>query len=575
MKKTTLTTAFCCLILNIYSQITFSDQTNLLVNGSVTSGVCLAVADMNNDGLDDIVRLNDADNLEIEYQQNDGSFTRFNYGNLSGSKWGLAIADIDENGYNDIICGGAYNGINVLTANGTGTNYSNSILGGPNIFVQSVNFADIDNDGQIDFFACHDDGISSPYENNGSGTLSYNLSLISTPSTVPSDNSGNYGSIWTDYDNDGDLDLYISKCRLGVTDPNDGRRLNLLFQNDGFGNYTEVASAANLQPKGQSWAAGFEDLDNDGDLDCVIINHDITSNIYLNDGDGTFTDITSSSGVSTELAAMGSNGIQVILEDFNNDTYVDIFLTSRGNTHYMFENDGDNTFTERNTGIPATPDYIQSAATGDLNNDGYIDLIAGFANGYNSPSSNDEDMLLLNSGIGNNWSKVRLTGTTSNRSAIGARIEIDGAWGTQIREVRSGESYGTMNSLIKHFGLGSATEITRIVVKWPSGIEDVILNPNINDQIDIIEGETLSAANNSLETFKVYPNPVSDVLRIQLKNNEADAAIIRDINGKELLQTTLTNELNTVNVKEFSAGVYFITLLNKSTSVKTIKLIKE
>ena len=202
-------------------------------------------------------------------------------------------------------------------------------------------------------------------------------------------------------------------------------------------------------------------------------------------------------------------------------------------------------------------------------------MIAGFANGYNSPSNNDEDMLLLNSGIGNNWSKVRLTGTTSNRSAIGARIEIDGAWGTQIREVRSGESYGTMNSLIKHFGLGSATEITRIVVKWPSGIEDVILNPNINDQIDIMEGETLSAANNSLETFKVYPNPVSDVLRIQLKNNEADAAIIRDINGKELLQTTLTNELNTVNVKEFSAGVYFITLLNKSTSVKTIKLIKE
>ncbi len=570
MKSKLLLSLSILLPLFCVSQITFTDQTSLLVNETVTSGVSLGVCDMNGDGLDDIIRLDNASSLEIEYQQFDGSFTRLNYGSTSGSKWGMAIADIDENGFNDIIAGGAYNGIRVLTANSTGTNYTFSTLGGPSIFVQNVNFIDIDNDGNLDFFSCHDEGISSPYENDGNGALTYNLSLINTASTVPSDNSGNYGTIWTDYDNDGDLDLYISKCRLGVTDPNDGRRLNLLFQNDGNGNYTDVAPASGLQPKGQSWAAAFEDIDNDGDLDCVLINHDITTMIYKNDGDGTFTDITSSSGIATELSGMGSGGIQVIMEDFNNDTYVDIFITNRFGTHYMFENDRDNTFTDRNVGIPTTPDGIQSAAVGDLNDDGFLDIIAGFANGFNGPSS-DEDMLLLNSGNSNNWSKINLVGTVSNINGIGARVEIDGTWGTQIREVRSGESYGTMNTLISHFGLGSATEITRVVVKWPSGIEDVILNPNINEQITIVEGETLSTTENEVNNFKLYPNPVNDILTIEnvLSNNQK--AVLIDINGRKIMNIDLNVSPKQVSLKSLQSGIYFLTIEGTSKTFRVLK----
>ena len=114
----------------------------------------------------------------------------------------------------------------------------------------------------------------------------------------PSDNSGNYGIVWVDYDFDGDVDMYMSKCRLGVTNANDPRRMNLLYENNGDGTFTEVAEDRGLRPFAQSWAADFGDIDNDGDFDAIVINHDIPSVIYENDGMNNFTDITASTGAA-------------------------------------------------------------------------------------------------------------------------------------------------------------------------------------------------------------------------------------------------------------------------------------
>ena len=494
-KKITFLAIATLLFTNGFAQVTFTDKTSDLATSGIYSGVAMAINDLNNDGLDDLVRLNAGQNLRVDFQQADGSFVAYsaNYSG-SGNAWGMSIADVDENGFNDIITGGAYNSLTLWSANATGTAYSQSTLSGSSIFVQNTNFADINNDGAIDYFACHDDGISSPYQNNGSGTLTHTPSLISTASTVPSDNSGNYGSIWTDYDNDGDLDLYISKCRLGVNTPGDGRRLNLLFQNDGSNNFTEVAPAAGLQPQGQSWATGFGDLDNDGDFDAVMINHDgvTRSKIYANDGDGTFTDITASIGVTTELTVNLGLGIQVMMEDFDNDTFLDILLTTRSGIHYIFYNDGDMTFTASSPFFSDTTD-IHSGATGDLNNDGFIDVIAGFAGGYNTPQSSRLDKLFMNDGNSNNWTKIDLKGVESNVNGIAAKVIIEGAWGSQVREVRAGESYGTQNSFTSHFGLASATAIDKITVQWPSGVTDVLLSPAINERILITEGETCQA----------------------------------------------------------------------------------
>ncbi len=548
------------------SQISFTNSNSKLGNSSLKSGCAIGVADMNGDGLDDIVRLSGATNLQIEYQTS-GDFTLFNYGSIPGnnSEWGMAIADVDRNGFNDIIVGGAYNGLKLLKANAVGNNYSATTLGGASIFLQNANFIDIDNNGTIDFFGCSDESVSSAYGNDGAGNFTLdNANLINAVSTVPSDNSGNYGSIWTDYDNDGDQDLYISKCRLGVNNPNDGRRINLLFQNDGSGNFTEVGVAAGLVPYAQSWSASFEDIDNDGDLDCVLINHDLTSKIYDNNGDGTFTDITDVSGIATELNNMGSGGIQVIMEDFDNDALIDILVTTRSGSHHLFRNTGNKTFAEVSSPFP-TSNRIQSAAAGDLNNDGFVDIIAGFGSGYNSPSNSVSDVLFLNNGNSNHWSEVALIGNPSNINGIGARIEIYGSWGKQIREVRSGESYGIMNSMKTHFGLGSSTSITKIVVKWPSGNVDELLSPNIDESITIVEGSTLNINESTSSIFKIHPNPAKNHVTVDGFQNTDAAYELYDITGKLIMaKTAISATNNQIELSSLNSGIYFLKLYSNN-----------
>jgi len=553
------------------AQITFTDASNLLENSDLFGGVALAIVDMNDDKLDDIIRLNNGVSLEIEYQQTDGTFSRSIIGNV-GNPWGLVVADVDENGFNDIIVGGSYDGIRLAKANDDGSSFSVEMLGGPNIFVQNTNFADINNDGAIDYFACHDDGISSPYANNGDGTFTYDLDMINAVSAGDSDNSGNYGSIWTDYDNDGDLDLFISKCRLQAQgNPNDPRRLNLLYQNDGSNNFTEVADVAGLRPLTQTWATNFEDIDNDGDFDAVMVNHFTRSKIYENNGDATFTDITLDSGITGALDALGL-GIQVMMEDYDNDTFIDIIMTTRDGSHQLLLNDGDNTFTAVPNPFPSS-NQIQSAAIGDLNNDGFIDLIAGYASGFNNPSG-IVDKVFMNQGNSNNWSKIDLEGVESNSNGIGARIEIQGPWGSQVREVRAGESYGTQNSLLAHFGLGTATTIDVITVSWPSGIVDTVNNVDGNQILTIREGEGLLSIDDVTtisEISTLFPNPTSTTINFTMNTTDTQTTMyVRDILGRQVVtQQSLSTREQSIDVSQLSTGVYFVSV--GSTVQKFIK----
>ncbi len=468
----------------------FIDATDTLNNPILSSGVAMGAWDMNGDGLDDIVRLDYASELQIEYQQQDGSFTLLNYGSIEGSSWSLSIGDVDNDGFGDIFTGGGYDGLKVLRAMDAGTDYALGTLAGPGVFVQCSNFVDIDNDGNLDLFVCDDDGVSTPYRGEGDGSMTFAPELISAVSTVPSDNSGNYGSVWTDYDNDGDLDLFIAKCRLGVTDPLDGRRLNLLFQNDGEGNFTEVAEAAGLRPLAQSWSVDFGDIDNDGDFDAVLVTHDVISRLYENgaNGDdvGIFTDITDAAGVTADFEAL-ELGIQSIFEDFDNDGFVDLLMTGRSGEHRLLINGGDNTFTAEAAPFPTGQLGVQSAALGDFNADGFPDVLAGFAVMFNQPSG-VPDRLLLNPGNDNGFLDVRLTGVISNASGVGAKVELTTADGTQVREVRAGQGYGITVSPVRHFGIGANKAVQNVVVRWPSGTVDMIPDPPINGVIHVVEG---------------------------------------------------------------------------------------
>jgi len=441
------------------------------------SGVAMAVVDMNNDGRDDIVRLNTARNLNIDFQPADNSpFSTLALGTPSNeAQWGMAVGDIDNNGFPDIVTGGFYDGLHVHRANSNGSAYSKTTLNSPSIFLQGASFADMNNDGWLDLFPTHDEGLNPPFRNLGNGTFVHDPGLIDTTTVPASDNSGNYGLTWTDYDNDGDLDLYISKCRGGANSPLDPRRINQLFRKNSDGSYTEVAAAAGL--------ADGAHIDNDGDLDCFIGNHSGPSRLLANNGVGVFTEITASSGIAVNWRV-----IQSVFRDFNNDGWIDLLLS--GEEQNLWLNQG-GTFTLAENPFNGAP--MESCAVGDLNRDGFPDVYAGYARLYNSPQPTRPDRMFLSVPNGNNFLSIRLRGTQSNRSASGARLELHGPWGIQLREVRTGEGYGVTHSLSQRFGMGSVSSADKLVVRWPSGQVDTIENIQANQFLELFEGSTAVA----------------------------------------------------------------------------------
>ena len=504
------------------------------------------VVDMNGDFLDDVVAISET-NININFQQASGGFTVQNFTTTNANflpSWSIAAGDIDDNGYNDLMYG-AGSGVTFMKANSDGTGYLET--SGPEyVFSQRTNFVDINNDGHLDAFVCHDVGPNQFYLNDGNGNLSHNQGgLGDSPS------GGNYASLWTDYDNDGDVDLFISKCNGGGASAS--ARYNQLHQNDGFGNFTDVSVAAGLYDPIQTWSSAWGDFDNDGWMDIFVGAStfvDGAHKLMHNNQDGTFTDITSGSGIDTFI----DTGIEHITHDFNNDGYLDIF--SAGNK--ILINNQDLTFTE-------TDVYFSVGAVGDLNNDGFLDVFNSNGNWYR------------NEGNSNNWIKINTQGdinnpTGSNLNGIGARVEIQSALGTQIREVRSGEGFRHMSSLTTHFGIGSDTAITQIKVIWPSGLVDVLVNPAINTTITLIEGTTLSVGEFSSKDIVVYPNPTKGEIFVKNHNLSDTKVIIHNINGQRVFN--FKKEKNSVNIENLPSGTYILTL-QQGAKLYQHKIIKE
>ena len=464
------------------AQTFFTNQTRLLTPAKHYSGVAIAILDMNGDGRDDVARMDDGNIVSVEHQNAPGQlFSHLAVGPVAGgSQWGICAADVDNNGMGDLLAGGYYDGVKILRANADGTTFTTDQYNDPNTFVQGVNFADINNDGWVDAFVCHDDAESRVYGNNGDGTFTYQPGWIDLTTVPASDNSGNYGSVWSDVDNDGDLDLYIAKCRQGVNDPTDPRRINQLFLNNGDGTYTQdVNNLTGLRIGAQSWTADFGDIDNDGDFDCFVTNHDVSSQLLENDGFGHFTDISETADL---LNAIDGLPIQGIFRDFDNDGFVDILVS--GTEHYLFHNNGNKTFTPV-TGL-FDNHQIESFAVGDLNHDGFQDIYAGYAGIYTNPSD-IPDALWMNKRNNNHFFGLTLQGIASNRFAVGARVTLYSALGIQTREVRSGESYGISNSLQLHFGMGQLTQIDSVIVRWPSGQVTKVYQPAVNQYVTLRE----------------------------------------------------------------------------------------
>jgi hypothetical protein len=473
-----------CMAVSMATAQTYTLNTTPLTNESARSGGCVGIADMDGDGYDDLILLDQSKNLSIDYQNANGTFTSYSYGSVSSSsQWGMAVGDVDNDGHKDFVSGGNGDGVHFVEISGRGVYTAATGLNNGSMFMQCMNMMDINNDGWLDVFGCHDNSAPRIWLNNGSGALTYN-NYIDFSTTPSSDMSGNYGSTWTDFDNDGDIDLYITKCRQGVNDPNDPRRWNRLFVNNGSNSYSDLAATYGVQNREESWASDFADIDNDGDLDLITANHSTTIQLFLNDGTNHYTNATTGSGLE-----YSNFFLQTKCEDLDNDTYIDL-LNVEGN--YYFHNNGNGTFTRITNLLPPpnTTQTLHSFALGDMNHDGAIDLYASYGTGYVTSSTSYDDELYMNNGGSNKWINFELEGATSNRDAVGGRVTIYGPWGKQIREVRAGESYSIVNSFTCHFGLGTNQSVDSAVVRFPNGTTDRFYNLAANQWIKVNEGQT-------------------------------------------------------------------------------------
>ena len=495
--------------------------------------------DYNNDGFQDIYFVNGADLRErsggagergsegarkmrnaLYRNDRDGTFTDVTEAaGVGDTSYGLGCTagDYDNDGFPDLYVTNF--GANVFYRNngdGTFTDVTAQTGTGDARWGTSCAFADYDNDGLLDLYVtnyvkytlesdkvCMNRGIRSYcdprlyegeldilYRNNGDGTF--------TDVTKAAGLSGATGRglavVWGDYDDDGDVDLYVA---------NDADA-NFLYRNNGDGTFTDVALIAGVgfSEDGEAengMGADFGDYDNDGRLDVIVTNfQDQTNTLYHNEGNGLFLDLSYAAkigAISLPYLAWGVNFF-----DYNNDGYQDIFIAN-GHLHdniqafdprgvyeqpnLLFRNNGHGAFDEVGSGLeailPSPAKVSRGTAFADYDNDGDLDLLV--TNLGSSP-----DLLRNEGGNQRSWLILKLVGTRSNRDAIGARVKVTAGSATQIREVRSGSSYLSQSDMRLHFGLGEHTQITRIEIRWPSGLEERLEDIQGNQILTRIEG---------------------------------------------------------------------------------------
>jgi len=462
-----------------------------------------AWADFDNDGWIDLFVVNRYNDKNFLYRNTgDGSFSKITEGvivNDVGDFDTCAWGDYDNDGHIDVVATSGLNGGRNILYRNLGNSTFEKIISGP-IGTQSrlhsgSAWGDYDRDGFLDLFISIFEGQNRLFHNNGDGTFT-----AITTERIVNDNGTFNGASWADFDNDGDLDLFVANWPVA---------LSFLYRNNGDGTFANITATATGSERGSSAGPAWGDYDNDGFLDLFVANGAEvaataeTSFLYHNNGDGTFTSITEGPVVSVLGASFSA-----AWGDYDNDGLLDLFVSNGGNfDNFLYRNEGNGRFTRITTGsLVHDGGYSVGCVWGDYDNDGFIDLFV--ANGANSQAQND--FLYRNNGNPNAWINIKCVGRISNRSAIGAKVRVKASirgqtvW--QLREISGGNGYGSQNDLRASFGLGDATAIDTVRIEWPSGIVQEIHNvaakqfltvtePNVTVQpkkLELEEGASLA-----------------------------------------------------------------------------------
>ena len=445
----------------------------------------LSWADYDQDGDPDLFITNYDDDKPNELYNNngDGTFTQVtdgpvvnDLGNSVGSSWG----DYDNDGDLDLYVSNTIGIPNFLYRNnGDGTFLS--IQDDPIVssyeYSHGVNWGDYDNDGYLDMFVT--DFFSTKfnhlYHNNQDGTFT---EITSSP--VVLDAMSSVSSSWSDIDNDGDLDLFVA---------NTNNENNLLYRNDGGGEFVKITSGAIVNDGGKSVGGSWGDIDNDGDFDLFVANSGGQNNfLYKNNGDGTFTkeygDIVVNHGGNSHGSSFG---------DFDNDGDLDLAVTNDADeNNFYYVNKGDGTFEAVHNDFSSDGGQSFGVASADFDQDGDLDLyVVNHGDNPNFFYKNNRD--ISKSLINYNQACVSLVGTVSNNIAIGSTISVRAnifgvdTWQTRQVTGQTGGGLSSQNDILQHFGLGDATQIDEIIITWPSGYTETFGTQTINDCINFVE----------------------------------------------------------------------------------------
>ncbi len=446
------------------AQFDFRSSSSKMAYPEINSGLPVGIADINGDFIDDIIVITEEGDLVV-YVNRGGTqgVDPWHIGKANSSQtWSIAVGDVNNDGFADILAAGLFEKPNLVYGARHLEDVAIVDLPISSILAQTSTMSDINNDGWLDLMICNHQGTNRVLENRGDGTFKFNNTWLNFNTEPLSDNAGSRGATWSDIDWDGDPDLYISKSVLAEENPNAPSRTNQLLVNDN-GLFWNLANSKGLALKSQSIATEFGDMDNDGDMDAVVVSANDPVQILENQDNIDFADITSFAGIEIQ-----DFNTQVKLADFDNDSDLDLIIA--GEKVFFYENQGGFDFDER----PAVLDIFPygSFCLGDLDQNGSIDVYTSYTAFMNTPTIRPDDIWLNYSEPDNHFLQVGLLGSTSNASGVGARVELKGRWGTQIREVRSGEGFGIQNSLNVHFGLGRDDIADSLIIYWPSGIID-------------------------------------------------------------------------------------------------------
>lgn len=469
---------------------------------------------------------------------------------------GATWADIDNDGDLDCYVANWYNTSNLLYINNGSVVFvvnsgTPTISGG---YCETASWGDYDKDGKVDLYVTNSAGANKNllFHNDGN-----NIFTKVTTGDMVNDISDSRSVNWTDIDNDGDPDLFIT---------NESNQNEAMYRNEGTG-FTKVVIGAIVNGLSNTMSSSWGDYDNDGDLDVFLANDGSMNALYRNEGNFSFTKMASDT-ISKTMGNSFSSAWSDIDNDGDLDLYVTNSFGSSLHKNFMYLNNGNGTFSRMSAGDQVNDlDWSYGCAFGDFNNDGFEDLAVATCRyqGADRP-----DLLYRNVPNNNKWITIKLNGTSTNRSAIGTKVRIkamiNGIPTWQMREISAQSGYCSQNDMRAHFGLGNASQIDSIRIEWLSGLKETYVNIGVNQFLNYTEGQSLGIDESSSATgFEIFPNPGQGVISVtanQSKFHPGDRIRIMNASGvivyeEKIEKTTSCIELH----KQLASGHYIINII--------------